>query len=142
MESDQYLYPTAKGRIVQGAILIIALLVIIFLKSFVQSLSPPENENTTIEELKADTEYLNSISLTIAVTSIIFCLGLAGFSIRKGNETIKKKQFPPPGSPVFFKTKIRSGKYALRLGIGCYILGVVYLALVSFFGYLIWSLYQ
>ena len=132
MEENLYIYPTTKGRMIFGALVIIGILVLIFLNLFIQS----------IDELQADIEYLNSTSLTLSVTSILFSLVFAGLSLRKGKKTIKIGQFPPPGTLVFIKTKIRYGKFALWQGVGCYILGVVYLLLASFFVYLTLSIYE
>ena len=111
MSEKLYLKPSRKLQI--GALLFILLCIVspIFLKFLLPQITP--DLNSSIEEFKEFHSFLKLIMNCTYFTFVICIIFLAISTFRAGYLALKLGCFPPPNTPLPFRTRIYKGKRAI-----------------------------
>jgi len=79
------------------------------------------------------------MAVRVATTvSAVLILPLASFFVWIGAVALRARVWPPPGMPVLWRVRLRRGRYAVGMGIGCLVLGCLYLLHVALHLYAGW----
>lgn len=141
MEDNLYIYPTTKSRIVFGVL--VAIVIASHVVTYVDLNSYyGMSETSTIEELEIATRKMKTVGVVGSFIAIAFLLSFSVINIREGKRSFKLNQYPSPGSLVFFKTKILTGKAATRKSIMCYVIAGSLFVFSFYFVFIIWFMFQ
>ncbi|MEQ1589662.1 MAG: hypothetical protein ABL902_04835 [Gallionella sp.] len=110
MVDELYLEPSRKAQIVFLLVIILAALLFASINPFIDYLTPSQGASS--EDLKAGARLLASLALVPQVIVFLIMLFWAAYFGRRGYRTIKFGIFPPVGSIVIWRTKIRTGEQA------------------------------
>jgi hypothetical protein len=136
--SDQYIQANLKARIVSFGYIVFMILIAMLLMYGLDDAIPQENASQ--DELRQSTASLGQQINIFAVFTLIHAIFFCWYFVRLANSSIRTGKFPPPGTWVIVRTKIRTGKSALVSAYASYFLAVFMWLPVAIPVYLKWIL--
>ena len=137
---DLYLEPNLKAR--KTAILCFAAFAVLMVSliAWIQPQVPAPNAST--EEIEAFLEFVVSFAIVFTIASSPIVLLSALYFARIGQQTLRTGVYPPTGTTVIRRTRIRTGKQAVALGYLSIAFSVLLLASFALVGVGAWCVYQ
>ena len=136
MVDDLYIEPNRRAQIIVFFVIILAALLFASLSPIVNYLTP--SQSAPLEELEAGARHLSLLALGTNIVGFIVSLLWVVYFGRKGYRTLKYGSYPPSGTIVVRRTKILTGRQAIRAGY----LSISFAVLMGLFtlliGYTIW----
>ena len=138
MVDDLYIEPNRRAQIIVFFVIILAVLLSASLSPIVNYLTP--SESASLEEWEASARFLTLLALGANIFGFIISFFWAVYFGRKGYRTLKLGSYPPSGTIVVRRSKIRTGRQAIHAGY----LSISFTVLMGLFtlliGYKIWLL--
>ena len=137
---DLYLEPNREAR--KTAILCFAAfaLFMVSLIAWIQQQVPAPNAST--KEIETFLEFVASFALLFTIASSPIALLSAFYFFRIGQQTLRTGVYPPTGTTVIRRTRLRTGKQAFALGYLSIAFSVLLLASFALVGVGTWYVYQ
>ena len=98
------------------------------------------NTSAPLEELEAGGRLLVVLALGTLLVTIAVGLFWIAYFVRLGYRTLKLKSYPPPGTIVIFRTRIRTGQQAAISGYLSIAFAALIVALLVLAGHATWLL--
>lgn len=136
MNDESYLQPSRKAQIIVLVVLILMALIVASLEPVLKHVTP--GKSATLEELEGGARLLAILGLVTFSVACVVALTGAGYFARLGYRAMKLGSFPPPGTIVVVRTRIRTGKQVLLSGWLSILFGVLMIAPAVILGYLTW----
>ena len=138
MVDDLYIEPNRRAQIIVFFVIILVALLFASLSPIVNYLTP--SQSAPLEELEAGARLLTLLALGANILGFIISLFWAVYFARKGYRTLKLGSYPPSGTIVVRRTKILTGRQAIRAGYLSISFAVLMALFTLLIGYKIWLL--
>ena len=138
MEGDLYIEPNRRAQIIVFFVITLAALLLASLSPIVNYLTP--SQSAPLEEMEAGARLLTLLALGATIFWFIISLFWVVYFGRKGCRTLKLGSYPPPGTIVVRRTKIRTGRQAISAGYFSISFAVLMGLFTLLIGYKIWLL--
>lgn len=135
---DQYIQANGNARLVLAGYVALMLLIAFLLLYGLDRATPPENVSQKV--LDQSIESLDQLFNILLIITLIHAVFFCWYFVRLATNSIRTGKFPPPGTWVIVKTKIRIGKRALVSAYATYFLAVFMWLPVAIPLYLKWLL--
>jgi hypothetical protein len=137
MGDELYLEPNRRAQIIVLLQFVVGALLLVSVYPIINYLTP--SPRASLEELEAETRLLRLLTLGIVVIAFIISLFWVRYFGRLGYRALKLEIYPPPGTIVVRRTRVRTGKQAVLAGY----LSISFAVLIGLFiaaliGYEIW----
>lgn len=138
MGDESYLEPNRKAQFIVLLMLVLFAVIVASFEPIIHRITP--STSAPLEELEASGRLL--LLLTLGTFVVTFAVGLfwVAYFVRLGYRTLRLGSYPPPGTIVVFRTRIRTGKLAALLGYLSIALAALMVALMVLLGYATWLL--
>jgi hypothetical protein len=93
-----------------------------------------------LAELEADARVLLLLTLGTAAVGFVLSVGWIAYFARLGYRTLRLRSYPPPGTVVVFRTRIRSGREAMLAAYASIAFAAVMVLPLVLLSYLTWLL--
>ena len=136
MTDELYLEPNRRAQVVLLVLLIVGGLSIALIEPLFAYLTP--GKSATLEESEGGGRSLMLVSMGTFFVFVILSVLWAAYFARLGYRALKSGSFPPPGTMVIARTRVRTGRVALISGWLSISLGVLFSVSAALLGYFIW----
>lgn len=136
MADELYLEPSRRAQVIVLSLLIVGGLIVASLEPALNYLT--SSKSATLEELESDGRSLTLFFMGIFLIFVILSLMWTAYFARLGYRALKSGCFPPPGTLVVARTRVRTGRGALISGWLSISLGAVFIVPAAALGYLVW----
>src|SRR5579859_615648 len=138
MGDELYLEPNRRAQIVVLLTIVLAALLFASLDPLIKYITP--SQSAASDEIKAGATLL--LLLNICVNAIAIALSLIWiiYWCRIGYRSLRSGSYPPPGTIVIIRTRVRTGKQALINGWSAILFAAVMLLLCALLFYKEWLL--
>jgi hypothetical protein len=110
VDSERYVEPSRKAQIVLLAILVLVALVAASIEPTITRLAP--SPSAPQQEVDSGIRELTLVGLGTLVVAFIASVWGVTYFVRLGFRALKLRTFPPPGTIVLRRTRIRTGAQA------------------------------
>jgi len=138
MGDESYLEPNRKAQFVVLFMLIVFAALIVSFEPIFHRITP--STSAPLEELEAGGRLLVLLALGIFIVTIAAGLFWVAYFVRLGYRTLKLGSYPPPGTIVIVRTRIRTGQQAALSGYLSIGLAALMVALLVLLGHATWLL--
>jgi hypothetical protein len=138
MVDDLYLEPSRKAQTIFLLVIIFAALLFAAINPIINYLTP--SQSAPLNELETSARLLTLLALGSHILTFFILLLFGAHFGRRGYRALKQGSYPPSGTIVIWRTKIRTGRQAILDGYSSIALGVFWGALALFEVYKIWLL--
>ena len=138
MAGDSYVDPDRKAQIIVLLLLLLAAAALALNEPMANWITP--SDTAPLEKQEAGARLLIMVALGTSVVAFglgVFCVA---YFVRLGYRALKLRIFPPPGTMVIVRTRVRSDKDAMLMGLGSILFAVAALFPVTLVSYAIWLL--
>ena len=138
MGDELYVEPNRKAQIIVLLIFVLVGTMVASLEPMIDRITP--SQSAPLEELEAGARLLILLVLGACVIGFIVSLLWVAYFGRLGYRTLKLGSYPPPGTIVVFRTRVRTGKRAVLSGYLSISLAVFIGLFAVLMGYATWRL--
>ena len=114
MGDEPYVEPNRKVQIIVLLIFVLVGAMVALLEPMIDRITP--SQSAPLEELEAGARLLGLLALCACVIGFLVSLLWVAYFGRLGYRTLKLGSYPPPGTIVVFRTRVRTGKRAVLSG--------------------------
>jgi hypothetical protein len=136
MADELYLEPNRRAQVIVLSLLVVGGLIIASIEPALNYLTP--SKSATLEEVESGGRSLMLFLMGSFFIFVILSLIWAVYFARLGYRALKSGSFPPPGTLVVARTRVRTGRGALISGWLSISLGAVIIVPAAALGYLVW----
>ena len=138
MGDELYLEPNRRVQIVVLLIFIVAALLLASLDPLIKYITP--SQSAPLEEMKAGATLLLLLNISVNAVAIALSLIWIIYWCRIGYRSLRSGSYPPPGTIVIIRTRVRTGKQALINGWSAIIFAAFMVLLSALLFYKEWLL--
>jgi hypothetical protein len=138
MGDESYLEPNRKAQYIVLLMLVLFAVIVALFEPMIHRITP--STSAPLEELEAGGKLLVLLALGTFVVAIAVSIFWAAYFARLGYRTLKVGSYPPPGTIVVFRTRIRTGKLAVLSGYLSIAFAALLVAPMVLLGYATWLL--
>ena len=140
MAEDLYREPNRKAQLTTLVVAATFAIVVLSLEPLAQRLLPAPD--ASLEEIEAGATLLKILADSIILIAIPFGVLWVGYYVHLGYSTLKHGIYPPPGTIVLARTRVRSGRQASVTGYVLVVFAALIMAGLVLAGYGLWLTYS
>lgn len=137
---ELYLEPNRKAQVILLLVLLLLFMLTLLLPTsrdaMIDHFAP--RQDAPLEEIISQTRVLLTLTISALLVIFAFFLASAAYFARRSYRILKLGSYPLPGSVVFFRTRVYTGKRAVLVGYLFIFLSALMVAHSFMTGYAIW----